>query len=200
MSWLKLAGMPTCPGKNYLPIVWRELGYEVGYEIGVQSGKFSEHILSYWPGHLHMVDPYHSSDRYLVGGDPAAMPDATVLERDEAHENMLAEALARTDRYRGRRRHIRASSLDAAADPENPDADFAFIDAAHDRASVIEDCRAWWEKLRPGGMLCGHDYFIDAGMPWVDVVPAVNQFAKEVGRDIEIAPDDPCWIIPKNAP
>ena len=34
---------------------------------------------------------------------------------------------------------------------------FVFIDAAHDYDSVIRDVRAWLPKVRPGGLLAGHD-------------------------------------------
>ncbi len=36
--------------------------------------------------------------------------------------------------------------------------DAVFIDAEHDRASVEADARAWLPKVKPGGLLCGHDW------------------------------------------
>jgi hypothetical protein len=36
--------------------------------------------------------------------------------------------------------------------------DFIFLDAAHDYASVQEDLRAWWPKLKLDGLFAGHDY------------------------------------------
>ncbi len=35
--------------------------------------------------------------------------------------------------------------------------DFVFIDAAHDEDSVSRDLAAWWPKVRPGGIMAGHD-------------------------------------------
>ncbi len=37
-------------------------------------------------------------------------------------------------------------------------ADMVFIDAAHDRDSVATDIRTARRLLKPGGLLCGHDY------------------------------------------
>ena len=36
--------------------------------------------------------------------------------------------------------------------------DFIFIDARHDYCGVEEDIRLYWDKLKPGGLLTGHDY------------------------------------------
>ena len=36
--------------------------------------------------------------------------------------------------------------------------DFIYVDARHDRLGVLEDLAAWWPKLRPGGVIAGHDY------------------------------------------
>jgi hypothetical protein len=55
--------------------------------------------------------------------------------------------------------------------------DFIFLDAAHDHASVQEDLRAWWPKLKVGGLFAGHDY----SPVWPGVWRAVSElFAAKV--------------------
>ena len=53
---------------------------------------------------------------------------------------------------------IQAESVQAAAQIENGSIDWVFIDALHDYRSVREDIRAWAPKVRPGGLISGHDY------------------------------------------
>jgi predicted O-methyltransferase YrrM len=35
-----------------------------------------------------------------------------------------------------------------------------YIDARHDYCSVTEDLELYWPKLRPGGIVAGHDYML----------------------------------------
>lgn len=52
-----------------------------------------------------------------------------------------------------------------------PKADLVFIDAAHDYDSVKADIEAWEPLVKPGGILCGHDY--------ADYCPGVVEAVKE---------------------
>jgi cephalosporin hydroxylase len=39
-----------------------------------------------------------------------------------------------------------------------------FIDACHERDAVLADIRAYLPKVRPGGVMAGHDYFVFPGV------------------------------------
>ena len=67
------------------------------------------------------------------------------------------------------------------------------IDAAHKYEAVLQDARAYWSLLSPGGYLIGDDY----GPSWPGVIRGACQFAKEVGLDLDI--QSPKWIIHKPA-
>lgn len=49
------------------------------------------------------------------------------------------------------------SSNDAAQFMRDATFDLIFIDADHSYHAVLQDVRAWLPKVKPGGILCGHD-------------------------------------------
>lgn len=64
-----------------------------------------------------------------------------------------------------RQQHKMASGW-AARQYADASLDFVFIDASHDTDSVAHDLLAWWPKLKPTGVLAGHDYE-GFGRTWV---------------------------------
>ncbi len=59
--------------------------------------------------------------------------------------------------------------------------DFVYIDADHTYEAVRDDVRAWWPKVRMGGVLSGHDY-TKAHQPTqvpFGVIQAVDEFVAE---------------------
>ena len=69
------------------------------------------------------------------------------------------------------------TSVEAAARVSDHSFDFVYIDARHDYESVKEDLEAWSAKVRPGGILAGHDY-VDGDLPQGEfyVKSAVDEF------------------------
>lgn len=79
---------------------------------------------------------------------------------------------------------LRMPSLDAARILSNAGvkADLIFIDASHDEQSVTLDIAAWTPIVRPGGIICGHDYH----ETWPGVIAAVHKtFGNRVGPIID---------------
>jgi predicted O-methyltransferase YrrM len=71
-------------------------------------------------------------------------------------------------------RVIQGESVAAAEQVTDASVDWVFIDALHDYRSVRNDIRAWARKLKPGGLMSGHDYgragVTDAVLAVFDVV------------------------------
>src|SRR3990167_7294613 len=82
---------------------------------------------------------------------------------------------------------IKKTSVEAAKDFPDGSLDAVYIDAEHDEDSVRQDIQTWRPKIKPGGILSGHDY----------VLPHIHKIlTEEEGfRDITIAPDS-SWCVP----
>ena len=122
-----------------------------GIEIGVQHGEFSEVILDDWRGrHLISVDPWltDASEQYV---------DIANVTQSE-HNALYEETKQRLSRFGTRSSIWRMTSVEAASRIPDFSLDFAYIDARHDYESMMEDLNAWHRKVRPGGVLAGHDY------------------------------------------
>lgn len=76
--------------------------------------------------------------------------------------------------------HIGTSELYASIWPRS--VDLVFLDGAHDYASVCKDIEMWSRHIKPGGVLCGHDYLTR----WSDgreVFPGLRRAVDERGKD-----------------
>jgi hypothetical protein len=97
----------------------------------------------------------------------------------------------------------RMLSTQAAQQIPDQSLDFVYVDARHDYCGVTEDIRAYYPKLRPGGILAGHDFLsvaeqkaVDSSQDWsvcMDgtvnagaVKGAVEQFALEEGLTFSV--------------
>jgi hypothetical protein len=85
---------------------------------------------------------------------------------DQVHNN-TREKLMKA--FPGRTTIDRAFSVDAARRVADASLSFLHIDARHDYEGVLEDLRAWWPKLCPGGMLAGHDW--TSALQWGTYAP-----------------------------
>jgi hypothetical protein len=80
-------------------------------------------------------------------------------------------------------------SLDAVSRFGDHSLDFVFIDASHEYEDVKADIIAWIPKIKPGGVLAGHDYYIDD----FDYYPGVKQAVNEEFSEFEAKYN--CWIF-----
>src|SRR5262249_30070368 len=82
-----------------------------------------------------------------------------------------------------------------------PVLDFVYLDARHDYESVYADLNAWGDRIKPGGIFCGHDYLdCTIGDTVFGVKPAVQLWARQHGyplTDIRVTDDGnyPSWYI-----
>jgi cephalosporin hydroxylase len=88
----------------------------------------------------------------------------------------------------------RTDSVSASHRFKNASVDLIFIDSDHRYAAVRNDINAWWDKLKPGGVMIGHDYcvFEDYG-----VIEAVKEM---FGNPDEVSPGrSAIWKVTKRS-
>ncbi len=71
--------------------------------------------------------------------------------------------------------------------------DFVFIDGNHDYEYVSKDIHTWFDKVRDGGIICGHDYCSQRE----GVVNAVKEFAEQHELAL-IIDEDWNWMVRKS--
>ena len=161
----------------------------VGAEIGVYRGKFSAELATTSPKELHLVDPWQAqSGEY---------------ERDPTNQQNLQACYGGVFRRFSSNPavHIhRMTSVDASKLFADGYFDYVYLDADHTWQGITVDLPVWWRKVKSGGWLCGHDYFL--GCSWVDVQPVVDAWAKiknlEILTSKPTSSDDPAsWAIRK---
>lgn len=145
--------------RKHLAQLLAELGLLNGVEVGTSQGIHALQLCENMPGlKLICVDPYmkyhwkHSADE---------------------HERCYQLAHERLDPYGVT--IIRQPSMDAVRQFADGSLDFVYIDGNHEFDFVMEDLIAWGRKVKPGGVIAGHDYyrFRRAG-----VVEAVDCYTK----------------------
>lgn len=87
---------------------------------------------------------------------------------------------------------IVAPSVEAAARFAPGSIDRVFLDGSHDGPSVAKDLVAWSERLRPDGVLAGHDY----GPNHPALCAAVDGFAADRGLVVRRGPRDIWYLEP----
>ena len=149
-----------------------EKGWTRGVEVGVKEGQTTFHLLDKVGG-LTMIavdcwEPLPSEGQLGYTGWP--------------HDKHEAVFRSRAASYPGRVTIIKGRSVIAADLVDHESVDFVFIDACHSFSQVCSDIAAWQSKVRPGGILCGHDYNH----------PGVRQAVNSSLVRIDSAPDR-CW-------
>ena len=196
-------GVPTFMDRNQLGSILERENKTVGVELGVQGGYYSNIILSQWPScrEYHLVDLWAHQENYedLANADQA--------EQDRLYN----ESIENTKDWKDKIRICRNYTSVCVEKMPDGHFDFVYVDARHDYKGVYEDVRAWWPKLRVGGIMAGHDYVTQDDGPqqsdqdWTTnydgtkdetgtvVKGAVDKFATEVCRQLTISYREGEW-------
>ena len=167
-------------------------GFRTGVEIGTYRGEYAEHLLTHWAGVLYCVDPWANlpKEEYL---------DGCVID----HSNMTplnmdliyADAKARLTKFGARVQLFRGTG-DQFAAQHLQSVDFVYIDGNHDREHVTRDIETWWPRIRSGGVLGGHDFYVrDDHLQRADVLNAVWDFSERIKTRPHVTACTSWWFI-----
>ena len=139
--------------RAYFADLFRKGCFRSGIEVGVADGRFSEHFLrvgSHEPLVWYMVEPFPNPElkkRFWVSSDGTA---------DFSNGTWSRQGV-------GRNAHtifIQEFSTDGRLirDISDNSIDFIYLDGAHDHNNVYRELPMYFRKVKPGGVLAGHDY------------------------------------------
>ncbi len=150
-------------------------------EIGVNKGETSILLRNLFPqAELYLIDPWSLSSEYIQSGTP--------ISRKQKHYEKAYQAVKTQFEHDPTVHIFRMGSLTASTQTPN-DFDLVFIDGNHEYMQVKQDITAWLPKVRPGGILAGHDY--EPSMPIFD---GVKQAVDELFGNQVMLGKDRVWI------
>lgn len=168
MSVQEIADQISCPREDVEAVqnLVREMVTKFGrvrvVEVGTWMGKTALKMLEAGAAEVHCVDHWEGTD------DPEDKCRTPALlmghsELYKAFRESVGDKL-----HNGIEPHVGTSLHWAKSWPWQ--AELIFIDADHREAAVRADIAAWAPYVRPGGILCGHDY----SGSWMGVIHAVD--------------------------
>jgi hypothetical protein len=114
-------------------------------EVGCHRGDFCVPFRQVWEGGtLHCVDSYMTQDGRKHWEDFGMLADRM--------DKVCAGTRNKKWWFHG------MSSVTAAEYFTSESLDFVYLDASHNYDNVANDLRAWYPKLKSGGLLAGHDF------------------------------------------
>jgi len=168
--------------RKNLPEMFASLEFKKGAEVGVKRGVYSKLICESIPGvNLKCIDNYHPGP-----GKP--------WDEQEEFCRIAKSALNEYDAE-----IIKKSSLQAAdEDVPKESLDFVYIDASHEFNDVMQDIIVWSDRVRPGGVVSGHDYDNEDVRTAVDTYTKIHDLELFLTRKDEGYPDaHPSWFFAK---
>jgi predicted O-methyltransferase YrrM len=150
-------------------------------EVGSWLGRSTRVMAKHCPGTVWAIDHWQGA------------------QHDPMQASLYAEALATRDVYAEFRRNLRRDIASGKVIPMRMSSaeahlvllnqfglasfDMVFIDADHSYQGCLADIEHYFQLIRPGGLVCGHDY------GWPGVRQAVNYwFGQCVQREVTLGP------------
>lgn len=107
---------------------------------------------------IHTIDTFEGS------------PDQPIIVSAARFENLFDRATKNLEYYKNVK-IIKSDSIEAATMYENESLEGVFLDSNHTYEHVSKEIAAWSPKVKPGGIISGHDFYNE----WPGVIQAVTE-------------------------
>jgi cephalosporin hydroxylase len=184
--------------RDHLPTVVKDSLDKVDLnvvEIGVEYGGYLD---VYYPQLETVTANFYCVDLWKTDGN-----DDYFRERDGQVERGHKRVI---ERY-GNNPKVnlcQGPSVQWAAKFEDEYFDWIYIDADHTKEAVLEDIKAWYPKVKKGGIISGHDCFCEPtndAYDFFDVEGAVEEYFSDVLEDVYLTSEASykswCYIKPE---
>lgn len=136
-------------------------------EVGVAEGNNSWFMVNTWPIKLlYCVDAWQTLDQRGDGSLPQVWHDQNF---DKFFDRMMPMVDS------GKVKVLRGLSVEMAKQVPDESLDLLYLDGDHNYEGVKADLAAWFPKVKPGGVISGHDYM---NVSDYGVNRAVNEFCE----------------------
>lgn len=159
-------------------------------EIGVLRGEYAEHILKLIRNPtLTLVDnwdPANNSPYFMENPEELVSGEALVHRKFDGNPNVGI---------------IKNDSVGAAKLIPDCSLDWVYIDANHAYEAVMADIRAWYPKVKIGGVISGHDFKPDKSNPDCKTFGIDKAVKKVFGKDFFLTGEETykSWFHVKKA-
>jgi len=172
--------------------LFNRLGYKIGVEVGTQKGEFAEYLLR----NCNSLELLYCIDAWEHRVDYHDIANVS----NEQHLAYFQETCRRLHPFHGRYVIKKMYSVEAANLFDDDTFSFVYIDADHSKAATLADLNAWYPKVRPCGILAGHDYLDGENICGSEfgVRSAVTEFMRDKpGKIHQTREMWPSWYIIK---
>lgn len=173
--------------RDDLPKFFIDQGYKVGAEIGVYKAEFTEKLCKAGLK-VYGIDPYINYQNYRKHPKEMDYEEMHLMAKKILEENCGIL--------------IKKTSIEALKDIPDESLDFVYIDGNHSLPYITQDIYEWNRKVKVGGCISGHDYFLNNHNPyWIRICHvkyAVDICAKIFEADLKIIGEEkdkyPSWM------
>lgn len=164
--------------------------HSVGAELGVFLADYSIDILKHVsPKKLFLVDPYYEAFEYYGewaniynGGQKLSTKEASKIAKSKIESFENAKLLISDD-------------IDFLTNLEEDSLDWVYIDSSHEYEHTKKELDLCRLKVKPGGIISGHDFNNDPNHRHYGVTKALNEFCLINSLSIEKVDVHTQWLI-----